>query len=145
MFKVYEFEIYLGEQFYIAEPFGLDGGTQGESFDETVEMAADWLKGMIEFWDIRGIEPPVATFGNVPRHGGEKVVIGVEAGRHSIEKMAASTAARELGVTPGRVTQLLAANQLEGWRDGRNTYVTADSVRARLADMRKDEQVAVGA
>ena len=38
---------------------------------------------------------------------------------------------------PGRFKDyiaMLASNLLEGWRDGRNTFVTVDSINARLAE-----------
>ncbi|MBQ6524438.1 MAG: HicB family protein, partial [Atopobiaceae bacterium] len=62
---------------------------------------------------------PVPTFGNEPQHGDRVVVFAVEAGLDTVRKVTASEAARMLGVSPGRVTQMLGANQLEGWREGR--------------------------
>ena len=60
--------------------------------------------------------------------------MGVEASRETVRKVPASEAARRLGVSPSRVTQMLAAGRLEGWREGRRTWVTLDSVEARLAE-----------
>lgn len=134
MFKICEFELYQGEHFIIAEPFGLEGGTQGTSMEDAIEMAVDWLKCNLEDWDIYGIEPPPTPLNNEPQHGGRVVVVAVEAGRETVEKVTASQAARLLGVTPGRITQLIAANLLTGWRDGRNTYVSIDSIQARMED-----------
>jgi excisionase family DNA binding protein len=51
-----------------------------------------------------------------------------------VRKVTASEAARRLGVSPGRVTQMIAANQLEGYREGQRTWVTIDSIEARLAE-----------
>ncbi len=51
--------------------------------------------------------------------------------------MSAAEAARALGVTRPRVTAMLASGLLDGWREGRNTWVTEASVGARLADARK--------
>ena len=127
LFGVYEFEVFEEEGGYVA-------GTQGDTFEELCEMVADWLRVTLEDYDIRGEEPPAPTFGNAPRYGGTNTVFAVAAGRETVEKVTASEAARMLGVSPGRVTQMIAANQLYGWREGRNTYVTVDSVSARAAE-----------
>ena len=42
-----------------------------------------------------------------------------------------------LGVSRGRVSQMLAAGQLEGFRRGRAMFVTRESVKARLAEAPK--------
>ena len=134
MFKVYEFEVFQEGGWYLACPYDFEGGTQGETFDELCEMTADWLKVMLEDCAIRGVEPPAATFGNEPRHGGRIMLVGVEASRETVRRVSASEAARMLGVTPGRVTQMLDVGRLEGWREGARTWVTVDSIEARLEE-----------
>lgn len=131
---IYEFEIVPSEGGYVAIPYDLEGATQADSFDDLCLSVADWLKVTIEDHELRGVPLPRATFGNTPRHGGTNMVFGVTAGRETIERVTVTEAARLLGVTPGRVSQMVASSQLEGWREGRNTYVTLDSVRARLAE-----------
>ena len=42
-----------------------------------------------------------------------------------------------LGVTKGRVSQMVKANQLEAFRDGGTVWVTLDSIEARLAEKPK--------
>ena len=133
-FGVYEFEVFTDEGFYVAIPYDLEGATQGESFEDVCLMVADWLKLTIEEYEIQGLELPTPTFGNTPRHGGTNMVFGVSAGLETIEKVTATEAALMLGVTQGRVSQMIKAAQLEGWQQGRNTYVTLDSVHARLAE-----------
>lgn len=135
--RCYEFEIFQEDGFYVALPYDLGGGTQGENFDDLCDMVADWLRATLEDYDMKGEEPPRPTYGNEPRHGGSNMLVEVSAGRETVEKVSASEAARLLAVTPSRVTQMLASNLLEGWRDGRNTWVTLDSVNARLADERR--------
>ena len=44
----------------------------------------------------------------------------------------ATEAAALLGVSRPRITQLISAGGLEGYRQGRNTYVTKASIQARL-------------
>ena len=102
------------------------------SLNDAAEMAADWLRGTAEDWLISGVEPPEPTFGNEPGHGGRVILIGVEVSRAAIPTVSASEAAERLGVSRPRVTQMLASGALVGWRDGRNTRVTIDSVNARL-------------
>lgn len=133
-FGVYEFEVFQEEGHYLAFPYDLEGGTQGESFEDLCLMIADWLKVTIEEYEVKGLELPAPTFGNVTRHGGTNMVFGVSAGLETIEKVTASEAARMLGVTQGRISQMVRDARLFGWREGRNSYVSLDSVRARLEE-----------
>lgn len=133
-FGVYEFEVFQEEGHFVAVPYDMEGATQGEDFEDLCLMVADWLKKHIEDWEIAGKEPPAPTFGNEPRHGGTNMVFGISAGIETIEKVTASEAARMLGVTQGRVSQMIKDARLYGWKEGRNAYVSLDSVRARLAE-----------
>ena len=72
------------------------------------------------------------ALGNEPEHGGRVILVGVDVTRDAIPTVSASEAAERLGVSRPRVTQMLASGALVGWRDGRNTRVTVDSVNARL-------------
>ena len=137
MFHLYEFEVFEDEGWFLALPYDWEGGTQGETLEEACEMAADWLRVMCEDCAMHDKEFPVPTFGNNPRNGGRVVLLGIEAGLDTVRKVTASEAARTLGVTPGRVTQMLDAGLLEGWREGHRTWVTMDSVEARLAEQPK--------
>lgn len=47
--------------------------------------------------------------------------------------VSAAEAARQLGVSAGRVTHMLDAGLLEGYRNGRRTFVTNASIEARKA------------
>lgn len=135
MLHTYEMEIFPEEGGFVAEPFDMPGATEGDTFGEAEMMAADWLKTEMEHRDMNGIPFPSPTFGNTARHpGGRVVCFAVVAGRDTVEKVSASEAARRLNVTPARVTQMLVANQLAGWRDGPRTWVTVDSINARLAE-----------
>lgn len=132
----YEFELWRGERQWIIAPFGLPGATQGEDVADACESAADFLREMA-LDSMMGGEPlPVPSFGNEPRNGGVTVIVSVEASLDSVPRMSASAAARELGVSPARVTAMIASGLLDGWRDGRNTYVTKASVNARKASPR---------
>ncbi|MEE1045249.1 MAG: hypothetical protein U0L51_07155 [Olegusella sp.] len=136
MFRAYEFEFIYEEGGYSVIPYELEdfGGTQGDDYNEACFMAADWLKCVLEDIAMMGKEAPQATFDHKPRYGGTNVVIGVEAGLETVRKMSASEAAEVLGVSRSRISQLIKACLLYGYRDGRNTWVTCDSVEARLKD-----------
>lgn len=134
MLAVYEFELFEDEGFVLAFPFDFDGGTQGGDIKEASEMAADWLKGELEHRMMAGAPWPEATFGNDPEHGGRIAIVAVDADLDSVETVAASDAAEMLGVSRARVSQMLSGGLLTGYRKGRATFVTLDSVKARLAE-----------
>ena len=137
MLHVYEVEVFKDGDFYLAFPFDMDGGTQGYSIQEASEMAADWLQTEMEQRAMHDLPLPKATFGNEPQHGGERLLVAVNAGKDTVRRMTAAEAARRLGVTRGRVSQMVGSGLLETFElDGRR-WVTEDSVNARLADAPK--------
>lgn len=137
MLHVYEFDVFEDEDVLLALPFDMEGGTQGADFREACEMAADWLKTEMEHRVMRGLPFPEATFGNESRHGGRTVIVAVDASKKTVPRMTAAAAARELGVTPGRVSQMVKAGLLESFElDGR-TWLTRGSVEARKEEAPK--------
>ena len=137
MLHVYEFELFESEGWLLAFPYDMDGGTSGKDFKEACEMAADWLQMEMEHRAMHDLPFPEATFDNEPRHGGRNIVVAVNAGKDTIPKVLPSEAARMLGVTPGRVTQMMDAGQLEWFEESGRKWVTTYSVEARLADQPK--------
>lgn len=133
----YEFEILQGEKYLLAFPFDFAGGTQGESIKDVTENAADWLKMQLEERLMSNIEIPAATYGNEPKEGGRVLLVAIEASLDTIDAVPAYKAAEMLGVSRGRVTQMVGANLLDGFRKGRDAYVTIDSVNARLKESPK--------
>ena len=133
----YEFEMWRGEFGWIAEPFGLPGITQGDDVDDLCESAADLLRETVRDYIMRGEALPPAVFDGEPRHGGVRRVVSVDAAMSDIPRMSAAEAAQELGVSRPRVTAMLGSGLLDGWKEGRNTWVTRASVEARKADDRK--------
>lgn len=134
MIATYEFEIFRDEGWFLAFPYDMEGGTQGEDFDDICMMAADWLRATMESYLVDGKPFPKATFGNAPRHGGKNVVFSVDVTLEGIPHVCATEAARMLGVSPARVSQLIAKGWLTSWKVGRNTYVGTESIKARLKD-----------
>lgn len=137
MLYLYEFELFEDEGSYLAFPFDMEGGTSGETLREACEMAYDWLKTECEARLINRVGFPEPTFGNEPAHGGEVFLVGVEASLESIPRVLPSEAARILGVTPGRVTQMVSANRLEAVEVEGRKWITRASIEARLAERPK--------
>ncbi len=133
MLYLQEFEILDDDGMFVALPFDFDGGTQGATFEEACEMALDWLRTELEQRAICGERLPRYTIGNEPREGGRIVLLGTDAGIESVRGVLPSEAARMLGVTPGRITQMVSAGQLQPFCRGGRTLITLDSVEARAA------------
>lgn len=137
MVYVCEFEFWTSpDGNVIAEPLSIDReGTFGDDLDDAVESAADWLSMFIDDYLMKGKEPPRMSFGHEPTHGGRVIAVAVSRTLGDIPAMTAADAARELGVTRGRVTQLCDEGKLESWRDGTKRMVSRASVESRKADV----------
>lgn len=144
MIYVFEFELVEeGDGWVVSYPFDFDGATQGFGIAEASEMSADWLKTMLEYSIMAGDAIPEATLGNEPKRGGRVLLVAVDASLDTVDAVSAKEAAEMLGVTKGRVSQLLKAGKLLGYRKGRDVFVTKDSVNARLEYMPKKELATV--
>ncbi|WP_455022091.1 type II toxin-antitoxin system HicB family antitoxin [Lancefieldella rimae] len=137
MLYVYEFEVFEDKEDggYIAIPFDLKGGTDGDTRQECLEMAADWLKATAEHYLMHNLNMPAPTIDNHPVYGGKIYSIVLDTDLGSIARLSKAQAARELGVSPGRITQLINAGMLETFVYKGKEYVTEASVVARKADI----------
>ena len=135
---VCEFEFVRDGDFILCWPFwpGRVDGTQGEGFDDAVEMAADWLHEMVLDCLMRGEEVPSFPKGNEPQRGGSIVVVAVSASLDEVPAVTAHEAAGLLGVSAARVTQLAKAGLLDSWKIGRTRMVSIESIELRLAEER---------
>lgn len=79
MLHVYEFEVFQDGDMYLAFPFDMEGGTQGETLEEVCRMATDWLQAEMEYRAMNDEDLPKATFGNKPVHGGQALIVAVNA------------------------------------------------------------------
>ena len=136
---VYEANIEYSEEdrcWYVDFPdFDGEAYTDGETPEEAARNAAEALTlSICDFLDS-GRPLPKATFHNPPRS-----IISVDVSDDTIAAsrcMSVTDAAEELGVTPGRVSQLLSSGQLEVFEYGGTRLVTIASVNARLAEQPK--------
>ena len=129
---VCEFEFYDSGGFVDAVPLTFDGeGTFGDDLEDAVESAADWLSGVVDDHLISGSDMPPMSFGHEPEHGGRVIAVAVSRELGDIPAMTAADAARELGVSTARVSQLIKAGLLDSWRDGTTRMVSRASVEAR--------------
>lgn len=117
----------------------LDGCyTCGDDYVDAVDMAADAAKTFVAALMSFGDPVPAPSVHKAPK-GVEDVWVSFEADPSYIVDgpvVSAAQAARELGVTPARVTRMMNAGQLDGYRSGRRTYISEASIQARLASPR---------
>lgn len=73
-------------------------------------------------------------FGHEPRHDGKIIAVAVNRELGDIPAVTAVDAARMLGVSSARVSQLLNAGLLDSWKDGTKHMMSKASIEARLAD-----------
>lgn len=137
MVYVCEFEFWTSpDGNVIAEPLSVDReGTFGDDLSDAVASAADWLSMFVDDYLMKGAELPEMSFGNEPRHGGRVIAVAVSRELGDIPAMTAADAARELGVTRGRITQLCDEGKLESWKDGARRMVSRASVESRKCDV----------
>ena len=137
--NVYEFELFETDEdkgWILVEPFDFPGMTEGKGLSEAAYMACDFMRMWAEAWYIDGKEPPVPTYGNTPRHpGGRILLVPMNDPKLTIRKTTPSDAARQLGISPARVTQLVKEAKLEAFTDefGKR-WITQGSIECRLND-----------
>mgnify|MGYP000267124573 CR=1 FL=1 len=104
MIIMQEFEVYLDpEGGYAVEPCGLAGATEGDNYEEAVEMAVDWLRVHALAALERGAEFEGGGLGHAPSHGGTIVTVATNVELSDIPAVTAAEAAEMLGVSTARV------------------------------------------
>jgi excisionase family DNA binding protein len=126
-----------GKGFYVTVP-DLDGCfTQGDTVDEAITMSADALETYVGALLFEGTPIPSPVFGHRAPKGGRVVAISFEATAESVSDVVSpAEAADMLGVTRGRVSQMIRAGVLESYRIDGQTRVAVNSIRERLAKPR---------
>lgn len=137
MLVINEFEFFEEGGMVCALPFGREGATQGIDFEDAAAMAADWLYETVKYETINGIKQPKTIVGHQPEHGGKVMIVAVDFDINRVDAVTAADAARMLGVSTARVTQMCEKGQLTSWRDGSKRLILRDSVNARLKEMPK--------
>lgn len=133
-----EFEFYDSGGYVIAEPLTFEAeGTFGDDLNDAVESAADWLSAVVDEHLMSGRPMPPMSFGHEPTHDGKVIAVAVDRRLSDIPAMTAADAARELGVSSARVSQLISAGLLDSWKDGTRRMVSRDSVEARKSEAPK--------
>ena len=117
----------------LAVPFGMEGGTFGNDFDDAVESAADWLMETARAAMMRGTELKTGGLGNSPTHGGRVVAIAVDCQLDPSQAVTAADAAKMLGVSTARIAQMCGSGMLASWKSGSKRMVSVASIEARLA------------
>lgn len=123
---------------YFAEAPNVDGcNAKGDTLFEAVENVSNSLEVCLSEFKDQGLEFPVPCV--VEQTEGEVVYmcIDIEDIHLSAPTMTAAEAARELGVTKGRVSQLISSGKLVGERLAEGTNVTVASVEAYKASPRR--------
>lgn len=139
MVYIWEFEFFEADGYINAFPCGEFGygATFGKTLEEAVEMAADFLSEVVDDHLMNGTQLPETHFGHNPEHGGKIIAIAVSRELGNIPSMTAADAARELGVSTARVSQLINAGLLDSWKDGTKRLVSRESVKARKEESPK--------
>mgnify|MGYP002735773100 FL=1 len=139
MVYVWEFEFFDSDGVVDAVPCGSlgGGGTFGSDLNDAVESAADFLACMVDDHLMGGVDLLAPDFGHEPQHGGKIISVAVSRKLNDIPAVTAVDAARMLGVSSARVSQLINAGLLDSWKDGTKRMVSKASIEARLADAPK--------
>ena len=109
--------------------------TCGDDYTDAVLMASDAARTWVASALRHGEEVPAYARAEAPE-GCERVCVCFDADPSWIVDgpvVSAAQAARELGVSAGRVTHMLDGGLLDGYRSGRRTFVTVASIEARKA------------
>ena len=107
--------------------------TYGDTVEDAASMAADAANTDGAARNAQCADVPKPTRRAVDRTA-HKGLIEVDSSYIvSGEVVSAAEAARMLGVSAGRVTHMIDSGVLQGYRRGRRTYVTVESVEERIA------------
>lgn len=111
----------------------------GDTFHNAVAMGADAAKTYVA--SLLGHEEAVPEPQRHPcPSGAEDVMVFFEADPTYIVEgavVSAAEASRRLGVSPGRITHMLDAGVLDGYREGRRTWISVASIEKRLSETPK--------
>jgi excisionase family DNA binding protein len=111
--------------------------TFGEGIIDALNMADDALKTHVAALLKHGDPIPEPTFGNAAPDGGMAVVLSFETDEsYIVDTVTPAQAADLLGVSRGRVSQMIRDGILEARKDCMGSEVLLSSINARLAEPR---------
>lgn len=131
---IYQAVLTPDEQGYSVEVPDLPGCfTHGDTIEDALFMAADAMSTYVAALMADGKQPPTFVQHDLPADAKSFDVFFETSEDYIVdgEVVSASQAAEELGVSKGRVSQMLDAGILEGFRRERKTYITMNSIQAR--------------
>ena len=106
----------------------------GDGYEDAVFMAADAAKTYVAEKMAHGEVPPRGRIDRPAPEGGIAVNVFFETDPSYVvegDVVSAAEASRRLGVSPGRVTHMIDSGILDGYRDGRRTFVSVASIARR--------------
>ena len=107
----------------------------GDTFNDAVAMGADAAKTYVASLLGHGDTVPEPQRHHCPS-GTEDVMVFFETDPSYIvegDVVSAAEASRMLGVSAGRITHMLDAGVLDGYREGRRTWISVTSIEKRLS------------
>ena len=109
----------------------------GDTFEDAVVSISDGVETHVAALIELGMDVPESA--KVKADDGEVVYVyaNIATTELSEPSVTASEAAKRLGVTPGRVSQLISAGKLKASRAGSTTFVTERSIDEYAASPRK--------
>jgi predicted RNase H-like HicB family nuclease len=111
-----------------------DATTQGSSYIDAIEMAADFLRGLVIDALAAGEDLPARDFSSNLGDHEQSVVLALDISSSDLEWIPSEEAAYILGITPGRVRALANTGKLPTEKRGRDLYVSRTAVEARKAN-----------
>jgi predicted RNase H-like HicB family nuclease len=109
--------------------------TCGDTIEEASSMALDLLKTEVSYALANNEALPVATFGNTLKEATSSMIVATVASTSDAKKrwswITTSQAADMLGVTPGRIHQLIKAGTLDSRKDAHDVFVLRSDVENR--------------
>jgi excisionase family DNA binding protein len=110
--------------------------TQGRTRRQIAKNAAETLELALADYILEGKEPPAPVFGHDVPEGGETIIVSVTVTEEDARMMgyvSSKEAAKMLGISKGRVSQLAASGQLESVGTGTARRISLESINERLA------------
>ena len=137
MIYIREFEFYESDGCMLACPCDMEGGTFGDSLEDAVQSATDWLRETITDSLVRDEAASGGKLGHAPRFGGRVIAVAVDCDLSRVDAVTAADAARMLGVSTARIAQMCESGRLTSWKQGTRRMVMRSSVEARMAESPK--------